>query len=227
MPVPVRGAECMHVGDVVRIVWHGHSCFEINGSSTVVIDPHDGKSIGIKTPVVRADIVMITHDHFDHNCTRIVKGDFVSITEAEERVIDGIKIKGVQAYHDDVQGEKRGPVNLYRFEMNGMAFCHCGDLGHLLSPEQVQELTPVDVLFLPVGGGFTIDGEMAHKVVDQLHPRVVIPMHFRVGGLSLSIHTLEPFIRSVDEERVFRIGNELDVYLEDLPEETEYWVFCL
>jgi len=213
-------------GDWARIVWHGHACFEINGSSTVVIDPHDGKSIGIKTPVVRADVVLISHDHFDHNCVRIVKGDFVTVRDTEEREIDGIRIRGIEAYHDDVKGDKRGVINIYRFEMDGITFCHCGDLGHILSQEQLAAIGRVDVLFLPVGGVFTIDGEMAHIIVEQLRPKVVIPMHFRIGGLSLSIQTLEPFLRDVSDDLVFRVGNELEIYPEDLPQTTEYWVFC-
>jgi L-ascorbate metabolism protein UlaG (beta-lactamase superfamily) len=191
-----------------------------------VVDPHDGKSIGIKTPVVRADVVMISHDHFDHNCARIVKGDFITVRDIGERRIDGVSIRGVEAHHDDAEGRKRGSINLYRFEMDGLSFLHCGDLGHILSKEQVEALRPVDVMFLPVGGVFTIDGEMAHEVVEQIQPRVVIPMHYRVGGLSLSIQTLDPFLRSVDDDSVFRVGNEVEIYPEDLPKGTEYWVFC-
>jgi L-ascorbate metabolism protein UlaG (beta-lactamase superfamily) len=209
----------------MRIVWHGHSCFEVNGSSTVVVDPHDGKSIGIKTPVVKADVVLISHDHFDHNCARVVKGDFIMIRELGERAIDGVKVLGVKAYHDDVRGNKMGPVIMYRFEMDDVTFCHCGDLGHVLDQEQIEALTPIDVLFIPVGGAITVDGGLAHKIVDQLRPKIVIPMHFRMGGLSLSIQTIDSFLDKVDDERVFRVGNEVEIMPEDLPAETEYWVF--
>lgn len=209
----------------MRIVWHGHACFEINGSSTVVVDPHDGKSIGIKTPVVKADVVLISHDHFDHNCARVVKGDFIMIRELGERVIDGVKVLGVKAYHDDVRGNKMGPIIMYRFEMDDVSFCHCGDLGHVLDQEQVEALTPIDVLFIPVGGAITVDGGLAHKIVGQLRPKIVIPMHFRMGGLSLSIQTIDTFLDKVDDERVFRVGNEVEIMPEDLPAETEYWVF--
>ena len=212
-------------GDLTRIVWHGHACFEINGSSTVVVDPHDGRSIGIKPPVVRADIVLISHDHFDHNCARIVKGDFITVKGAEEREIEGVKIRGVEAFHDEVRGEKRGKIIIYRFEMDGVSFCHCGDIGHKLFREQVEAIVPVDVLFIPVGGVFTIDGQTAHEVVEQIKPRIVIPMHYRLGGLSLSIHTLDPFLKGLGEDLIFRVGNEVDFLPEDLPQKTQYWVF--
>lgn len=209
----------------MRIVWHGHACFEINGSSTVVVDPHDGKSIGIKTPVVRADVVLISHDHFDHNCARVVKGDFILIRELGGRKIDGVKVLGVKAYHDEVHGNKRGSIIMYRFEMDDVSFCHCGDLGHVLDQEQVEALTPIDVVFMPVGGVFTVDGESAHKIIQQLKPKIVIPMHFRMGGLSLSIQTIDSFLGKVDDEHVLRVGNEVEILPEDLPSETEYWVF--
>jgi len=211
----------------MKIVWHGHACFEINGSSTLVVDPHDGKSIGIKPPVVRADVVLVSHDHFDHNCARIIKGDFTKISIEGEREVNGIVVNGVKAYHDDVKGEKRGSILMYRFEMDGVSFCHCGDLGHTLSIDQVEALTPVDVLFVPVGGVFTVDGATAQEIVGQLKPKIVIPMHFRVGGLSLSIQTLDNFLEDVSEDKIFRVGNEVDILPEDLPTETEYWVFCL
>jgi L-ascorbate metabolism protein UlaG (beta-lactamase superfamily) len=202
-----------------------HSCFEIEDAITVVIDPHDGRSIGMKPPSLRADLVLITHDHFDHNAVRVVRGDYVVIKEAGSRNVKGVSVRGIVAYHDDVRGEKRGRMNLFRFTMEGVVFCHLGDLGHLLSQEQVEELGRVDVLFVPVGGVFTIDGAQAQQLVRMIRPKVAVPMHFRVGGLSLSIHNADEFLEGLPEERVVRVGNEVEFEKEELPEETEYWVF--
>ena len=83
----------------MRIIWHGHSCFEIKDAVTVVTDPHDGKSIGIKTPLVKADIVLVTHDHFDHNCVRIVKGDPSVVRDPGERFLRGVRIFGLPTFH--------------------------------------------------------------------------------------------------------------------------------
>ena len=209
----------------MRITWHMHSCFEIEDAITVVIDPHDGRSIGMKPPSLRADLVLITHDHFDHNAVRVVRGDYVVIKEAGSRNVKGVSVRGIVAYHDDVRGEKRGRMNLFRFTMEGVVFCHLGDLGHLLSQEQVEELGRVDVLFVPVGGVFTIDGAQAQQLVRMIRPKVAVPMHFRVGGLSLSIHNADEFLEGLPEERVVRVGNEVEFEKEELPEETEYWVF--
>ncbi len=209
----------------MRIVWHMHSCFEVEGSATVVIDPHDGRSIGVKPPSLKADLVLITHDHFDHNAIRVVKGDYVMLKDVAPKRVKGVSVRGTAAFHDDVQGEKRGRMNIFQFTMDGIRFCHLGDLGHLLTDRQVQEIGQVDVLFIPVGGVFTIDGAQAQELVRMMSPRVAIPMHFRVGGLSLSIHNADEFLSGLPEDRVVRVGNEVEFEKEELPESTEYWVF--
>ena len=209
----------------MKIAWHGHSCFEVHDGVTIVTDPHDGKSIGIRTPVVKSDIVLISHDHFDHNCARIVKGDFSIVREPGERELKGVRISGVTTYHDAVQGAKRGRNIIFVFELEGMRFCHCGDLGHMLSEEQIKELGRIDVLFIPVGGVFTISGTQARELVDQIKPRVAVPMHFRVGGLSISINNLDEFLENLPEDKVQVVGNEIDFTTDELPLKTEYWVF--
>lgn len=209
----------------MRLVWHMHSCFEINDQATVVMDPHDGRSIGVKPPSLRADVVTISHDHFDHNAVRVIKGEYVVVKDIAPRNVKGVAIRGINGYHDDVSGEKRGKMNIFHITLGGVRFCHLGDLGHMLSDAQIKELGEVDVLFLPVGGVFTIDGAQAQLLVHKIHPRVAIPMHFRVGGLSMSIQNADGFLKGLPEDKVVRVGNEVEFEAEDLPEETEYWVF--
>jgi len=209
----------------LKIIWHMHSCFEVDDTATVVIDPHDGRSIGVKPPSLRADIVLISHDHFDHNAVRVVKGEYCAVKDIAPRTIKGVEIRGIPAFHDDAQGEKRGRMNIFQFTLDGIRFCHLGDLGHMLSELQVKDIGPVDVLFIPVGGVFTLDGAQAQTLVKTMRPRVAIPMHFRVGGLSMSIHNADDFLRGLPEEKVVRVGNEIEFEREDLPSETEYWVF--
>ena len=209
----------------MRITWHGHSCFELKNTVSLVIDPHDGKSIGIKAPVVKADIVLVTHDHFDHNCVRIVKGEPAVVRDAGERTIEGVHIVGHPTFHDHESGAKRGSNIIYTFTFDGIRFCHCGDLGHLLSDGQMRAIGPVDVLFVPVGGVFTIDGREARELISRMGPKIAVPMHYRWGGLSISVHTIEPFLEGIAEEAILGVGNEVDLTLEDLPPTTEYWVF--
>jgi L-ascorbate metabolism protein UlaG (beta-lactamase superfamily) len=212
-------------GEKMKIVWHGHSCFEIADKLTVAIDPHDGKSLGLRPPTVKADIVLISHDHFDHNCARIVKGDFTIIREPGERTVKGVKITGLEADHDDTNGSKRGQVVIFSFTLDGVRFCHCGDLGEMLDQSQIDALGPVDVLFVPVGGVFTIDGPQALRLIAAIKPKIAIPMHFRVGGLSLSIQTIDRFLEGIPKPKLLHVGNSAEFEKEDLPESTEYWVF--
>ena len=211
----------------MRIRWHGHACFEVAGSSVVVTDPHDGKSIGIRPPAVTADLVLISHDHFDHNCARLVKDAHTAVIDRPIMTVEkGVRVEGVEAFHDDQQGAKRGKVNLYRFEMDGFSFCHLGDLGHVLDDVQTDKLVGVDFLFVPVGDVFTIGPEGAKLVIESLRPRVVIPMHYRTPGLSLSIRPLQDFLDAMGGEQVNRVGNEIDFTAEDLPQSgREIWTF--
>ncbi len=210
----------------MKIEWHGHACFEVQGDEgTVLTDPHDGKSLGIGPPICRPDLVLVSHDHFDHNCTRIPKGHFIVVDRPGPYVVKGIKVKGIEAAHDELGGAKRGPMVLFRFELGGISFLHCGDLGHALGPEKLREVGKVDVLFVPVGGVFTIDGAAARKVVQEISPKVAVPMHYRYGGLSLSIQPVDHFLSGLPKDKVQRVGNSVDFLREELPERTEYWVF--
>ena len=213
----------------MMIRWHGHSCFELGGkSATVVLDPHDGKSIGIPVPSVRGDLVLITHNHFDHNVSRVVAGNpevlksFVGRTKKK-----GISIQGIKEYHDNEMGAKRGEISIYRIEMDGISFVHMGDIGHIPGEDVIKKLKNTDFLFIPVGGVFTVGPEEAWDIAKKIGPKVVVPMHYRIGGLSLSIKPLNGFLENLSPEKVLRVGNSVDFDEEDLPDETEIWVFSL
>jgi L-ascorbate metabolism protein UlaG (beta-lactamase superfamily) len=211
----------------LRIRWHGHACFEVAGSSVVVTDPHDGKSIGIRPPRVVGDVVLVSHGHFDHNCSRLVKNPETTVVTDPVMTVDkGVRIEGLEAYHDDQGGKKRGKITVFRFELDGFSFCHLGDLGHALDEVTAEHLAGVDFLFVPIGDVFTIGPEAALTVIDRIRPKVAVPMHYRTQGLSLSIRPLQDFLDLVDDGHVVKVGNEIDFAAEDLPESgTEYWVF--
>lgn len=197
------------------------------GSTTVVTDPHDGKSIGIRPPRATADVVLVSHDHFDHNCSRAVRGADTSVVDSPVMTVEkGVRIEGVEAAHDEQGGAKRGKVILFRFEVDGVSFCHLGDLGHDLDDIQAEKLAGVDLLFVPVGDVFTIGPEVAKRVVERLRPKVAVPMHYRTPGLSLSIRPIQDFLALVDEDRTARVGNEVDFSPDDLPSSgTDFWIF--
>lgn len=171
----------------MQIKWFGQSSFLLTSEVGVriLIDPFD-RMLGYKMPKpIETDIVAVTHNHGDHNKIRVAIGDYLLVNEPKEYYRDGVSIKGFKTYHDKVNGKKRGENIVFRFTVDGLTICHCGDLGHLLTEEQVKDIGNVDILMLPVGGRMTINGEDGAKVMEQLKPTVAIPMHYRTKALSL------------------------------------------
>jgi L-ascorbate metabolism protein UlaG (beta-lactamase superfamily) len=172
--------------------------------------------------------VLISHNHFDHNHPKAVEGRNTKIFQRETNINkNGIKIKGIKAFHDDSKGSKRGDIVLFKFTTGGVSFCHLGDLGHELDNENIKKLGDIDVLFIPVGNVFTIGPKEAWNVIDSIKPKVAVPMHYRIGGLSLSIKPVDNFLSGVSEESIVKVGNEMDFEKEDLPDNFEVWVFTL
>ena len=212
---------------MLQLRWHGHSCFEITNDKTIVIDPHDGKSIGIPTPSVQGDIILVTHDHYDHNSVKTVeKTDSKIITDGRRRNIDNVEIFGIDAFHDEENGSKRGKTIIFKFIVDKITFCHLGDLGHKLDDETVSKIADVDVLFIPIGGVFTIDDKKAWNIIKKIKPKIIVPMHFKIGGLSLPISGIDAFLEQ-NPYNVLHVGNEIYLEKEDLPEKPEVWVFTL
>jgi L-ascorbate metabolism protein UlaG (beta-lactamase superfamily) len=174
----------------MKIQWLGQSCFMItaeNGTK-IVMDPYSkrvGTMLGYRLPELHANIVTTSHDHSDHNNVGAVKGDFVHIKHSGVFLVAGVGIKGVQTFHDNVSGEKRGQNIIFNFKIDGLNVCHCGDLGHRLSLEQIKEIGHVDILILPIGGRFTLDAIGAVEVMNQLNPAIVIPMHYRTKAMGI------------------------------------------
>jgi L-ascorbate metabolism protein UlaG (beta-lactamase superfamily) len=171
----------------MRIKWFGHSTFLLTSEAgtRVLIDPYY-KFLGYRMPVpVESDIVVVTHDHGDHNKVQSASGDYMLVNEPREYSRGDVSISGFKTFHDKVNGKKRGPNIIFRFHMDGLTICHCGDLGHLLTEEQVEEIGKVDILIVPVGGRMTLDATEAAHVIRQLHATVAIPMHYRTKALGI------------------------------------------
>lgn len=161
------------------ITYLGHSSFRIRGkTTTLVTDPYNS-SIGLKFPKhIEADIITISHDHADHSDVSAVEGAPYIIKGPGEYEIKGIGVVGIPTFHDDQKGEKRGRNTMYRIEVDGISIVHAGDLGHLLSSAQVDELDGVNVLIVPVGGFYSITAAQAVQVINDIEPSIVIPMHY-------------------------------------------------
>jgi L-ascorbate metabolism protein UlaG (beta-lactamase superfamily) len=174
----------------MKIKWFGQSCFRLTAENgiKIVMDPYAkmfGYISGYKLPKIEANIVTTSHDHGDHNNVGAVKGNFVHIKDPGVFLQEGIGIKGVETFHDNVSGARRGKNIVFNFRIDGLNVCHCGDLGHLLSLEQINKIGKVDVLLLPIGGGATLDAGGATEVMKQLNPAVVIPMHYRTKAMGI------------------------------------------
>ena len=184
------------------INWLGHSCFRIKGSQAIIItDPYPpdlGYSLGKPT----ARIVTVSHQHAGHSYIEGVGGDPKPINGPGEYEISGVLVIGMATFHDRERGEKRGKNTVYLIEVDDISVCHLGDLGHVLSSEQVEELENVDVLLLPVGGISTIDAPMAAEVVRQLEPKVVVPMHYKTEALKRELEPVDRFLKEMGVKQV-------------------------
>ena len=212
----------------MRIRWHGHACFEFSdGSTTIVIDPHDGRSLGLRAPSASADVVLMTHDHYDHNASRVIKGEHqdIKLLRGEAVVKNGIKVIGYPAWHDTSEGADRGPDTIYKFEMEGMSFCHVGDLGCIPSQDVIDAIKGMDFLFIPVGEVYTMEIPEVKKFIELVNPRIVVPMHYMVGGLSFRLSPLDDFLDIVPDDVLEFVGNEIEFSKNELPEEKLCWVF--
>jgi L-ascorbate metabolism protein UlaG (beta-lactamase superfamily) len=184
----------------MKIRWYGHSCFLITSDKgiKIVTDPFDD-TVGYKLPEIETNIVSTSHDHYDHNNTGIFKGTPVLIKGSGRINIKGIEITGVETFHDEDEGKKRGLNTIFKFQVDGLNVCHVGDLGHIITAAQVKELGKVDVLMTPVGGTYTIDHEGAAKVMDALKPAITIPMHYMTEALTFPLSGVEGILSLVGD----------------------------
>lgn len=207
------------------ITYLGHSSFKLRGKHvTVVTDPF-GSMVGLPFPKhTSADIVTISHNHEDHNAVGVVEGNPFVVQGAGEYEVKGVGIVGIGVFHDETGGTKRGKNTMYRIELDGMSVVHLGDLGHELSSAQVDSLDGVDILLVPVGGIYTIDAAGAAKMVSEVEPSIVIPMHYNQPGLDQKLFGqltgVGAFLKEMGKTEVAP-QTKLSVTKEKLPEEMQ------
>ena|SRR3989338_1810196 len=192
----------------MQIVWKGQACFFLAASRgkqeqvRIVIDPYE-ESIGLKPPQVEADMVLVTHDHFDHNNAKAVRGEPMVISGPGEYELKDVFIKGIASWHDNAEGKDRGKNTMYVIEAEGLRLCHLGDIGQdELSAEQVGQIGNVDILFIPVGGTYTVAAKGAAKIISQIEPRMVIPMHYALPRLKVKLEPVDEFLKTMGVKNV-------------------------
>ena len=196
---------------MAKITWRGQSCFEISVSNSkdheanIVIDPY-GDDIGLRVPNLSADIVLVTHDHHDHNNIKAVKpasssqggGGPFAIEGPGEYEVKGVFIQGISSTHGEDGGKKLGQNTIYTIEAEDMKICHLGDVNQKeLTAEQLDQIGSIDILMIPVGGTYTISSVEAMKIVSQIEPKVVIPMHYEIPKLSMKLDPVDKFLKAM------------------------------
>lgn len=207
----------------MEITYIAHSCFKIKGQDlTIVIDPYDA-SIGYKVPKMSADVVLLSHDHFDHSNKDAVSGYRLLINTPGEYDVAGTSIVGYPTFHDDTLGVDRGKNTIFYINIDGFSILHLGDLGHELSKDTIERLPDIDILIIPVGGVYTINAETATKVISSIEPGLVIPMHYQTKDLKLGekLETLDKFLNvmGIDNPKAvssLKLGKRTDI-----PEDSE------
>lgn len=211
----------------MKIQWLGHAAFLVTtqDGTRILMDPYQSGAydggIGYDPIQVDAHIVTVSHDqHEDHNCTDSVRGDPVVIKGAGKEVVKGVQIERIHTFHDNSGGRERGDNHVVCLSVDGLRVCHMGDLGHLLTDEQVAAIGQPDVMLIPIGGTFTLDPSEATAVMSQLNPRILIPMHFKTAKCGFPIATVDEFLEG--KPNVTRAGESvLDVQAGSLPEPTD------
>lgn len=198
----------------------GHSSFKLKGKSvTLVTDPFDSTFTGLKFPKHTAcDIVTVSHEHKDHNEVTQLEGKPFIVKGAGEYDIKGVDIIAFSTEHGGGAPEKN---TVYRVEMEELTIVHLGDLGRLLTTAEIDLLDGVDILFIPVGGTYTIDAVQAKKIIAEIEPKVVIPMHYDRPGLAMKdLAPVSVFLKEMEKEQVIA-QPKLSVSKGKLPEEMQ------
>ena len=204
----------------MRVRWFGQSAFLlVSGDSRVALDPfpdmtpYAHRISDWRYPPIEgidADLLLITHDHPDHNGADVIGGDPVVIRKAGTHESPVGEVVGVASEHDDVAGTRRGPNTIFRFSLDGVSVAHFGDFGQpALRPEQRAALGDVEVVFFPAGGGPTTPVGEAAALIRELEPRVVVPMHYRTELIGF-LDPVDPFLDALGAP-VVRLDADADL----------------
>jgi L-ascorbate metabolism protein UlaG (beta-lactamase superfamily) len=182
---------------MAEIKWFGHACFRIRGKDVTVLTDPVPRDTGYDLGAQSADIVTVSHDHHGHTALDLISPGYRLVNGPGEYEIQEVFITGVTTFHDAERGRLLGKNTVYLIEIEDLIVCHLGDLGHVLTEPQVEAMSAVDVLIVPVGGPPTINSAQAAEVIGQLEPGVIVPMQFRTERGDHQRESLERFVKEM------------------------------
>lgn len=214
----------------MNIKWIGHSCFliESKDGTRIITDPYD-PSIDYRPPEFEADIVLVSHQHADHNYVKAVKGSPIVVAKEGEQEVEGVSITGIHSYHDKSSGQKTGENVIFKFMVDEITLAHYGDLGHVLNQDQLSALEEVEACFVPVGGYYTIGPKEAAKTLKGLsHLKIIFPMHYKTKQLSnerFPLARVDEFIQELSEVTTRDLKNpSCELVQSNIPANQEIWI---
>jgi L-ascorbate metabolism protein UlaG (beta-lactamase superfamily) len=210
----------------MEIIWYGHACFRLKDRiTTVVTDPYD-KTLGLPLPYPKTDIVTVSHDAPHHNHVAGVKGEFKVIDGPGEYEIGGVFITGIhlatpkKINDNDNDNEVVAQNNIYVIYIEDIAVCHLGDLNHVPTQNQVEDLGSIEVLMVPVGGQNALSAAQAAEVISLIEPYIVIPMHYHLPALEIKLDPIDKFLKEMGLTKADTVDT-LKLTKSGLPEETQ------
>ncbi len=207
----------------MEITWYGHACFRLKERyMTIVTDPYD-KTLGLSLPRLKADIVTVSHASPHHNYTAAVKGDFKMVNSPGEYEIGGIFITGINLTPVKKSNKSSRVTlqnNVFVIYMDDIALCHLGDLKHIPTQNQVEDMGSIDVLMVPVGGYNALNAAQAAEVISLIEPYIVIPMHYSLPNLTVKLDPISKFLKEMGLTKADTVDS-LKLIKTNLPEETQ------
>jgi len=210
----------------MKIKWYGHASFLLTSDqgTKIITDPYEpggfGGAIAYAPIPDEADIVLVSHDHADHNYVQGLRGKPQVIKGNGSHKAKGMEFRGISAFHDGRKGSERGPNTIFCFTLDGVKICHLGDLGHVLSEQEAGQIGPVDVLLMPVGGVYTIDPAQATQTAQEINPKIIIPMHYKTPRCGFPLAKAEDFTSGKAGVKTVK-GSEVEIKKEKLSQATE------
>ncbi len=202
----------------MEIKFHGQACFSITGNGTTIVTDPFKEEIGLKLPKIAAHAVTVSHDSAAHNNSDGVEGEPKAFSWPGEYETKGVHFKLIHSFHNQKDDTEQKENNIVVIHWNGIRLCHLGAQGTKLTPEQLEQVGDADILFVPVGGKKCLDPKKAKEVVEQIEPRVVIPMCYDTEGSKLELGSVEDFI-TVMGSKVDEPMDEFKVKRSELPED--------